>query len=493
MKVCFVNAPYDGPVAGIWTDVFPPLTTLSLAAYLRSRRPALSISVVDGLRLGKRKALTQAVEQDADIYALCFLTFNAGTAYRFADALRVAHPFSRIIAGGNHVTSLEQDAFEKCTIDYAVHGEGEQTLVELCDAIEQNNPVSDIPGILYRKGKDIIRTPERPLIEDVDSLPFPARDLVDIDDYSGLYIAKHRRNTHILSGRGCVNHCNFCARRVWKRQHPKLRLRSGQNIVEELRILKEQFGVAEFFDMGDEFNSSEQWAIETATAIGEAKLDMPWQAFSRAAPVTDQMAQAMADSGCWLVHLGIESGNPRTLEGIGKNITLDQARESAATYQRHGIKVVGLFMLFHAWEEQGRLAFEGVKESRNTIAFARSMLKDKLVDSITCSPSLPYPGSRLFDIAQKHSLIPRERFEDWGRWDHSWGSVMVLPNVSAAAQWRVKLSGVRTQAWALLTSGHLNFSHAIWSRALGMFRMLIGSLADRIPHLGGSGRKAITP
>ena len=272
-----------------------------------------------------------------------------------------------------------------------------------------------------------------------------------------------------------------------------MRLRSGQNIVEELRELKERYQIAEFFDMGDEFNSSEQWVIDTATAIAGANLNMPWQAFSRAHPVSDEMAKAMAEAGCWLVHMGIESGNQLTLDGIGKNITLEQARESAATYQRNGIKVVGLFMLFHAWEEEGRLQFEGVKESQNTITFARSMLKDKLIDSITCSPALSYPGSFLFEIAQRHRLIPPERFEDWGRWDHSWGSVMDLPGVTSAGRWRVKLSGIRTQAWALLTSGHLNFSRAVWSRGLGMFKMIIGSLFDRMPRISGGGRKAVSP
>ena len=493
MKVCLINAPYEGSVAGIWSDVFPPLTVLSLAAYLWRERPDVEISVVDGLRIGFRRALRRAVEIDADIYSVSFITFNATTAYRLIDAIKAQRPGTRVIAGGSHVTSLEHDAFERSNVDLCVHGEGEVTLVELLDALEGGGDLSKVRGILYRNGKRIVRTSNRPLCEDINSLPFPARDLVNMADYSGVYIARNLPNTHILSGRGCVNHCLFCARRVWKRQAPTIRLRSPENIVAEIRELRDRYGIREFFDMGDEFNSSEKWAVRTATAIADADLRMSWQAFSRATPVTDDMARAMAESGCWLVHLGIESGNNRTLKGIRKNITTEIAQEAAATYQRHGIKVVGLFMLFHAWEENGDLQFEGVRESRQTLAFARSMLKKKLVNSITCSPAMSYPGSHLYDVALRHNLIPPERFNDWGDWDHSWGSVMEFPGVSNADRWKVKLSGVWTQSWALLFSGHMNFSKAIWSRGLGVLRMMAGAVAEKIPGLAGSGRKRITP
>lgn len=493
MRVCLINAPYNGPVAGIWSNVFPPLPVLYLAAYLRQKRPAVSVSVVDALRLGFRKGLEAAAGQQADLYCVSFLTFNATTAYEFINILKSLCPGAVIAAGGTHVTSLEQDAFSKSNIDYAIHGEGEQTLVELADLVLRQSDPSKISGLIYREDGELVRTPDRPLIENLDDLPFPARDLVPMNRYSGLYICRHKENTHLLTGRGCVNHCTFCARRVWKRQSPKLRLRSPENIVAEAAELKEQYGIREFFDMGDEFNSSEDWATRTSNALADADMGLVWQAFSRAAPVTDKMARAMRESDCWLVHLGIESGNQRSLDGIRKNITLEQARDAAATYQRNGIKVVGLFMLFHAWEEDGRLVYETETEAKNTLTFARRMLKDKLVNSITCSPALPYPGSILYDVATRHKLIPKDRFLDWGLWDHSWGTVMELPGVSPGAYRRVKMSGVWTQSRALLFSGHLNFSRAIWSRGFGALKMLMGSAFDGVKRLSGFGRKGITP
>ena len=495
MKVCLVNAPYVGPVAGIWSDVFPPINILSLAAYIRMQRPLINLCVIDGLRIGAKKALSRAAEVDADIYGVSFLTFNGSSAYRFINGLKALRPNAKIVVGGTHVTSLEKDAFEKSKIDFAVHGEGEETFVELIDMLAGGgDDFSRIEGLLHSENGEVVRCSDRPLIKEINSLPFPARDLVDMKDYSGIYLSKKPGpNTHILSGRGCVNHCTFCARKVWKRQSPYLRLRSPENIVEEVKEIKERFGIREFFDMGDEFNSSQKWAIETAAAIADAGLGISWQAFCRADTVSDDMARVMKESGCWLIHLGIESGNQRTLDGIRKNITLEQVRDAAAIFQRNGIKVVGLFMLFNVWEEKGRLAFEGVTESQNTIRLARKMLKENLVDSITCSPAMSYPGSILYDIALRHNLISDKEFDDWGSWDHSWGSVMTLPGISNGQRWIVKLGGIRTQIWALLTSGHLNFSKAIWGRGLGLFKMLLGALAEKIPGISGGGRKGITP
>ena len=223
--------------------------------------------------------------------------------------------------------------------------------------------------------------------------------------------------------------------------------------------------------MGDEFNSSESWAISVANALTEANLNVHWQAFSRAHPVTHEMAKAMRQAGCWLVHLGVESGNPRTLAGIRKNVTLDQVHEAASLYQKNGIKVVGLFMLFQAWEEEGRLVYEDAYQSLKTLRFARTLLRKKLFDTITCSPAMPYPGSILFDVATRHHLIPKEKFDTWNEWDHSWKSVMTLPSVTKFQFWRIKCTGIWMQTWALLFSRKLNFSAAIWRRGFGLISM----------------------
>ncbi len=490
MKVCFVNAPYAGPVAGVWSDVFPPLPILSLAAYLRRERPDVDVRVIDGLGIGMKNALAQATLLKADLYAVSFITFNASSAYDFINHLKSRLPGAKVVAGGAHVTSLEKDAFEKSKVDMIIHGEGEETLVELIDQIRADRKdLSKIKGMVFRLENDLVRTASRPLIKDINTLPFPARDLLNMKDYSGIYLSKERVNTHILSGRGCVNHCVFCARYVWKRQSPKLRLRNPQSIVNEVKELKERFGILEFFDMGDEFNSSLGFAMDTAGALADENLGVCWQAFCRADQVSHDMARTMRAGGCWLVHLGIESGNQKTLNGIRKNITLEQAREAADIFQKNGIKVVALFMLFNAWEEKGELRFEGVEESKKTIRFARKLLRDKLADSITCSPSLPYPGSLLYDVAIKNNLISQKHFKNWGAWDHSWGSVMALPNISEKDRWLVKLSGIRTQTWALLKSGHLNFSKAIWGRGLGLFKMLFGAVVEKITTIGQGDQK----
>jgi hypothetical protein len=186
------------------------------------------------------------------------------------------------------------------------------------------------------------------------------------------------------------------------------------------------------------------------------KLGMTWKTQVRAHPLPSSLVESMARAGCWYVHLGIESGNERTLRGIGKSITCDQVRAACTVLKDHGIKVHGLFMLFNVWEEEGRVAFEGVEETQRTLAFAEELARDGLLDYLGWSVTTPYPGSRLYDIAVRHGLIKPQLRGAWSKWLTEDAFVMQIPGVSDSDMAHAKSRGSLLRAKLMLRSGHVN-------------------------------------
>jgi len=206
-------------------------------------------------------------------------------------------------------------------------------------------------------------------------------------------------------------------------------------------MLRDRYGIKEYFDISDEMNSSVEWAISVAKEKIKRKIDMPWKCQLRADLITDELIKALAESGLWYVHLGIESGNQRTLNGIGKNITIEQVINACKILKKYNIKVAGLFMLFNIWEEDGKLVYEDLADTRKTLDFAYSLLKQNLVDYISWTQATPYPGSRLWDNAIKHKIIKPEYMGKWENWNAVWSFVVDLPNVSEKDKMKIKIQG----------------------------------------------------
>ena len=179
---------------------------------------------------------------------------------------------------------------------------------------------------------------------------------------------------------------------------------------------------------------------------------MTWKAQLRVKPFTEELAKTMAEAGCWYVHLGIETGNQETIEGVGKKIDLKDVETTCALLKKYNIKVLGLFMLYNVWEEEGQLRFEDSAASLRTLAFARNLFKKKLIDYISWSVTAPYPGSKLFDIARRHNLINPRLLNDWEAWQKEALFMISLPGISRREQQFVKMKGELLRVSCLLRS-----------------------------------------
>lgn len=484
MKVHLVNAPIlessEYQRGDLGEAAYPQLGVLYLAGYIRNKFPELDILVTDGMLKGEEKVLEEVGDFGAEVVGISCLTPNASGAYKISKLIKKRQPETLVVIGGVHPTALPKEALKKSSCDLVVLGEGETVLVEIIEKRFSNKGLKkrdyrEIKGVGYLESVEYRKNSLDKPIMNLDEISFPARDLVDLKNYLGWTISKRRPETAIFSTRGCPFNCHFCSNIVWKLRPPYLRLRSPKNIMDEVEVLVKDFGIREYFDHADEINSSIEWLKEVCKEKIRRKIGVPWKAMLRADVMTKSLARLLAKSGCWYVHLGIESGNQRTLDGIGKRITLKQVERTCKILKEQGIKVAGLFMLFNVWEKEGKLEYEGVEETEKTLDYAEKLVGKGLVQNVLVSQTTPYPGSELYQTALKYKLIRKEYMGRWEKWNHSWSLIMKVPGVSKEEMMRIKKRALKLQTFSMLKTGNLPWGDVgfLMKRGMSIARYLV--------------------
>ncbi len=467
MKVQLIFAPPEHPpkLGELGEQISPPLGILYLAGYLRQQLPDVQLSVFDGVRHGYQQTIEQIQDFNADVIGLSYYTPVAASALRLADRIKREYPNKIVLLGGPHATALPQEGIVRSAADLVVYGEGEVTLTEIVRSLQRHGSFDrvdwqKVDGLCIRKEGKPFLTPPRKFIADLDEIPFPARDLIDLRNYTGFYLYKYTPETNIIMSRGCPYRCTFCSNCVWNTSTPRVRIRSAQNIADEIEHLYKTHGVREAFDNADEFNNSLENALAICAEIKARKLPVAWKTQLRAHPLPEELVRAMAEAGCWYVHLGIESGNPEALRGIRKNITLEQVESACRLLKKYGLKIHGLFMLFNVWEQDGQLRFEDAAMTQQTLDFARRLVDQRLLDYIGWSITTPYPGSPLYDIAIRHKLVPQELLTDWDSWLKDTSFLMNLPGLSHKEMADMKARGSVLRIRLMLRSGGIGLKDA---------------------------------
>ncbi|NVN91135.1 MAG: B12-binding domain-containing radical SAM protein [Desulfuromonadales bacterium] len=459
MKVLLLNAP-PMKTMGVVGFMYPPLGILYLASYAREKLAGLEIKVIDGYQESFEKIPGMITDFKPDVIGVSFTTQASTGAYEIIKRVKTSLPETLIVSGGPHPTLLSSEVLENSMTDIVVVGEGEETFLEILKAFKESKDLDNIAGTIVKSNGLIKINAIRPLIKDLDTIPFPARDLLDMRRYPGYHYKKRKRDTSLVSGRGCPFDCVFCSNPVWKNQKPWFRLRSPQNIADEIEHLMNDFGIYEFYDETDEFNGNLSWAKAVCDELIKRKLDISWKAQMRADNVDVELARKMVQAGCWLGFFGVESGNDRTLEGIGKKLTVADIKRSLHTLKQANMKTFALLMAFNVWEQDGKLCYETKQDTLNTLNFAKEMVREKMVDLISWSLTTPFPGSKLYDIALKYKLIPQERIGRWELWDPSSNFVMELPGITNQDWIDIQTEGKKLQARLLIKSGTFNI-HSI--------------------------------
>jgi len=408
LRVVFVEPPKE--YWFIMGEYLPPPTAcLQLAAYLESKHPEHEITVVDcqAENLDWSRLERRIADLKPDVVAVSSLsTCNAYTVARAMETAKRAAPDALTITGGQHFTALAEPSLrEYPEIDAIARGEGEETLVEFVEAAASGRDFSDVRGLTFRHGEEVVSSPPRPLIQDLDSLPMPGYHFVEdhLDKYSFNKMAGGKRYAIIEGSRGCEHACTFCSQcAFWGH---RWRTKSGRRIADEMEHCRDEYG-AEFLWLTDDNFTFNPRSRELVDELNRRRLgdDVLWFVQARVDDVAGnpEAIPPLRRSGNQWVLLGVESGDPGALASWRKGTDPGQAGRAVRVLEDNDIF------------SQATMIIGGRKDTSDSIEGLR-----RYIDSL--SPGLaifmiltPFPGTRLYDEAAGNGWI---RDGNWAHYD----------------------------------------------------------------------------
>jgi radical SAM superfamily enzyme YgiQ (UPF0313 family) len=397
MKIILVNPPYinfEGMKESGGHTM--PFNLAYLAGYLRSK-VACEIKILDteAMSMGYAEIKNFIADERPDIIGFTCLSPTVNHVFNICRIVKEELKLSCItVIGGTHPTILPREVLANPYVDIAVVGEGEITFSELVQTIKDGAAdFEKIDGLYFKRNGKIIGTKSRRMIDNLDDIPFPARDLFNLKLYKSAPTKKltDEQCSPLQTSRGCAFNCIHCvSKSIWNR---RLRYRSAKNIIAEIEECINKFNIKEFNVLDDNFTLNKKRAIEVCQEIIDKKLPIAWICFSRADTIDDELAGFMVKAGCKKISLGLESGSQEMLDLMRKQTTVEKGREAVKIIRRNGMMVHASFMLGNINETK-----ETILE---TIAFAKSLDLDNATFFITC----PVPGSDLYYYAKDNGFI----------------------------------------------------------------------------------------
>lgn len=293
-----------------------------------------------------------------------------------------------VIMGGPHPSMVGADLLNYPEIDLCVKGEGENTIVELLDAIESEKKFDSIQGIVYRKDGRVIENSPRKFINDLDSLCFPHESAPEVlKDYDHYPLTAFN---NIFAIRGCPYKCSFCgSHKIWSR---KVRFRSPENVIKEIKSLQKKGIRSVNFD-DDTFGITKQYINDLCNALITHCPGLKWGCEFHVKMVDEQTISLMKTAGCYAIQIGIESGNNEILKKMRKNITIEEALSACKIIKKHGVDLHAFFMIGFPQETEDTL--------NDTIIAMKKIKCDSLIYSIFT----PYPATEVFEFCKENGLI----------------------------------------------------------------------------------------
>lgn len=367
-------------------------------------RLGYDVKILDcfGLELTEAEVAREIEGHNPKLVLLGAVTANFKIAMSILKKAKENNPSVINIIGGPHVTVNPGSAFqEEGVVDYVVINEAEETIVELLDYIykKSNAPLSEIKGLMYLdSNKNKVRTAERPVVKNLDSLPMPAYHLFPMEKYHSYgWLNLGRKFTTMVTSRGCPFKCNFCQSSI---QAKYWRQRSPEKVFEEIKLLYDKYGVRHIYFQDDEFAVNHKRVIEICDKIKEAKMDLAWECLARVNHMDDELLSAMASAGCRSMVFGVETGYDEGFKKVNKPITCDMVLKAVRMAQKHKIMVKASFIMGFPWE--------GEEELKATIKFAKKVDADLTFFNVLN----PYPGTPVYDEVIANKLFEQpDNFE----------------------------------------------------------------------------------
>lgn len=371
-------------------EPYPPLGALYAAAVLREEgfQVALHDSVlatseaewVSALEIHRPNVAVLYEDNFNYLSKMCLLRMREAAV----EMTRAAKDRGcRVIICGSDATD-HPGSYLRAGADVVILGEGERTLVEV---LREDLELPSCDGVAYLDDGEVVRTNARPVIQNLDELPFPAWDLVDIDRYREIWTNRHGRfSLNMVTSRGCPFHCNWCAKPIWGQRY---NVRSPENVAAELDMLNARYGPDHIWFMDDMMGIKPGWMRRFSDLVMERDVRTPFKCLNRVdLLLRDGEIEALRDAACEIVWTGVESGSQKILDAMEKGIQVEQVHESARRLRAAGIQV-GFFLQF------GYLG-----ETREDIEKTFALVRECRPDRIGASVSYPLPGTKFYEMVR---------------------------------------------------------------------------------------------
>ncbi|HEY5132321.1 MAG TPA: radical SAM protein [Candidatus Krumholzibacteriaceae bacterium] len=302
-----------------------------------------------------------------------------------------------VVMGGPHVSFMDEEALRSGAADYVVRNEGEYSFLSLVDYLSGRRPFGEVRGVSCFVNGVCTRTPDAPFIQDLDSMPFPARDLLSLDRYREKM--NGRATTTLATSRGCPFNCHFCSSSQFF--GVRWRARSAENVIEEMEPLYEKHKYRALSFVEDNFTFSPERAVAIAEKIIAKGWDLKWGAWSRVDTIVKHpdMVRTMAKAGFTWTFVGFESGSQEVLDEYGKKAVVQDALRAMRILKQNGVSVTGSFILGAPTETKGMM--------KETVRFAKALNPHRVQFTILT----PFPGTKLYEAVRNRLLT-----KDWRRY-----------------------------------------------------------------------------
>jgi anaerobic magnesium-protoporphyrin IX monomethyl ester cyclase len=397
-KIILVNPPIP-PKTYIHTT-FPLIGLAYMAAILEKHGHEVTVIDCPALKFTHEDLKREIANLEPDVVGISSVTVNFPSALQAASAAKESYSRAFTVLGGPHATFMdEQTLSERKEVDCIARAECEYTILELAEHVSSNRPknLQEIEGITFRKNGQIVRTPDRKFIQDLDSLPRPAYKFFALEKYR--YLGK--MVFPIMASRGCPGNCAFCL--ASKMSGRRSRKRSPKNVVDEIEWLRDELGADAYTFHDPLFTFDKKWVWEVCDEIQKRKINLPWDCTTRVDYVSKSILAKMKQANCQIVGFGVESNSQKILNAMRKGTTTEQNERAVKMAKEVGL-AFGLFLIIG-------YPGETVETLKETLDFVRRADPDDVYISLAC----PYPQTEFYEKVKENGW---KLSSDWSRFDN---------------------------------------------------------------------------
>jgi len=391
-NITLVNPPY--PEKAYQHPPFIPLGMGYLGAVLEKNGYSVNVIDCQAQKLTHGDFRREIDRHQPKVVGVTSTTLTYKSALKIAEITKQIHPDCVTILGGCHATFWDDKALEECPqLDMIVRKEGEFTLLEIVNRIMENKRTNDILGTTCRKDGKTIRNADRPYIENLDDLPFPALHLLPLDRLR----KRGRVIFPLTTSRGCVYWCSFCtAVRMFGRRY---RMRNPKNVVDEMQFLNERYGATQFTFYDDTFTVDQSRVKKICEEIHKRKLKIEWDCETRVDLVTRELLQKMRKAGCIAIWFGVESGCQEIINSMEKSFNVVQTRRAFKWADEAGLMTVASVIL----------GFPG--ETKDTALKTVKFVEELGPSDVGYQIATPYPGTPMYDYVKENGWLKITDFD----------------------------------------------------------------------------------